>query len=218
MQWQEPSTVNTSPAIQTRQGKLPTFSALCRRRDYGRTGDRSNGTVLLPYIPAKSLWRSTSCCDRASSAIGDGTQKRLSTQLHFRLPFCLRSACRANDTPALRTHALLPKIRSAPFRRGRTIRQTVRARTTAQHKRNRRLSLQRRGGSSLCPQNLGPVTPAPNLCQCCCVGDGTKLSFGFGLLIEVLASQFCCLRLLAGLLHIPKWRGSKETAVFTGEL
>lgn len=44
--------------------------------------------------------------------------KKLSPQLHFRLPFCLRSACRANDTPALRTHALLPKIRSAPFRRG----------------------------------------------------------------------------------------------------
>ena len=44
--------------------------------------------------------------------------KRLSTQLHFRLPFCLRSACRAENTPALRTHALLPKIRSAPFRRG----------------------------------------------------------------------------------------------------
>ena len=47
-----------------------------------------------------------------------GHMKRLTTQLHFRLPFCLRSACRANDTPALRTHALLPKIRSAPFRRG----------------------------------------------------------------------------------------------------
>jgi hypothetical protein len=44
--------------------------------------------------------------------------KKLNFQLHFRLPFCLRSACRANDTPVLRTHALLPKIRSAPFRRG----------------------------------------------------------------------------------------------------
>jgi hypothetical protein len=54
--------------------------------------------------------------------------------------------------------------------------------------------------------------------QSCCVGDGTKLSFGFGLFVEGLASQFCCLRLLAGLLHIPKRRGSKETAVFTGEL
>jgi hypothetical protein len=31
-------------------------------------------------------------------------------------------------------------------------------------------------------------------------------------------SQFCWLRLLAGLLYIPKWRGSKETAVFAGEL
>jgi hypothetical protein len=42
----------------------------------------------------------------------------LSHPLHFCLPFCLRSACRAHNTPALRTHALLPKIRSAPFRRG----------------------------------------------------------------------------------------------------
>jgi len=33
------------------------------------------------------------------------------------LPFCLRSACRAQSTPALRTHALLPKIRYAPLKR-----------------------------------------------------------------------------------------------------
>jgi hypothetical protein len=32
------------------------------------------------------------------------------------------------------------------------------------------------------------------------------------------SSQFWWLRLLAGLLHIPKWRGSEEMAVFTGEL
>ena len=30
--------------------------------------------------------------------------------------------------------------------------------------------------------------------------------------------QFCWLRLLPDLLHIPKWRGTKETAVFAGEL
>jgi hypothetical protein len=30
--------------------------------------------------------------------------------------------------------------------------------------------------------------------------------------------QFCWLRLLLDLLYIPKWRGSKETAVFAGEL
>jgi Isochorismatase family len=30
--------------------------------------------------------------------------------------------------------------------------------------------------------------------------------------------QFCWLRLLPNLLYIPKWRGSKETAVFAGEL
>ena len=44
--------------------------------------------------------------------------KELNSELLFCLPFCLRSACRANNTPALRTHALLPKIRSAPSRRG----------------------------------------------------------------------------------------------------
>jgi single-strand DNA-binding protein len=33
------------------------------------------------------------------------------------LPFYLRSACRAQDTPALRTHALLPRIRCAPLKR-----------------------------------------------------------------------------------------------------
>jgi hypothetical protein len=44
--------------------------------------------------------------------------KELNSELHFRLPFCPRSACRSNNTPALRTHALLPKIRSAPSRRG----------------------------------------------------------------------------------------------------
>ena len=30
--------------------------------------------------------------------------------------------------------------------------------------------------------------------------------------------QFCWLRLLPDLLYIPKWRGSKETVVFAGEL
>jgi len=45
MQWQAPSTANTSPAIQTPQGKLPTFSALWRRRDYGRTDSRSKEWV-----------------------------------------------------------------------------------------------------------------------------------------------------------------------------
>src|SRR5580704_8628968 len=30
---------------------------------------------------------------------------------------CLRSACRAQNTPALRTHALLPQIRCAPLKR-----------------------------------------------------------------------------------------------------
>jgi hypothetical protein len=55
-------------------------------------------------------------CDLCKSKATD--MKDLNSELHFRLPFCPRSACRANNTPALRTHALPPKIRSAPFRRG----------------------------------------------------------------------------------------------------
>ena len=43
----------------------------------------------------------------------------------FGLPFYLRSACRAQDTPALRTHALLPRIRRAPLVSG-----CLRAQTT----------------------------------------------------------------------------------------
>src|ERR1700733_15839272 len=55
-------------------------------------------------------------CNLGKSKATD--MKELHSELHFRVPFCLRSACRANNTPALRTHALLPKIRSAPSRRG----------------------------------------------------------------------------------------------------
>src|ERR1700730_11113554 len=40
---------------------------------------------------------------------------RLSRAFPSGLPFYLRSACRAQDTPALRTHALLPRIRCAPL-------------------------------------------------------------------------------------------------------
>jgi len=36
--------------------------------------------------------------------------RSLNTQLQFSLPFCLRSACRAQSTHALRTHALPPEI------------------------------------------------------------------------------------------------------------
>src|ERR1700733_313503 len=55
-------------------------------------------------------------CNLGKSKATD--MKELRSELHFRVPFCLRSACRANNTPALRTHALLPKIRSASSRRG----------------------------------------------------------------------------------------------------
>ena len=48
-------------------------------------------------------------CDFCKSKATDA--KELNCKLHFRLPFCLRSACRANNTPALRTHALLSRIR-----------------------------------------------------------------------------------------------------------
>jgi hypothetical protein len=55
-------------------------------------------------------------CDFCKSKATD--MKELNSEFHFRLPFWLRSACRANNTPALRTHARLPEIRSAPSRRG----------------------------------------------------------------------------------------------------
>jgi single-strand DNA-binding protein len=40
---------------------------------------------------------------------------RGTVRLSFGLPFYLRSACRAQNTPALRTHALLSRIRYAPL-------------------------------------------------------------------------------------------------------
>ena len=44
-------------------------------------------------------------------------ESRRTGRLPSGLPFYLRSACRAQNTPALRTHALLPKIRYAPLKR-----------------------------------------------------------------------------------------------------
>src|SRR3981081_2620209 len=44
-------------------------------------------------------------------------KSRRTERLPSGLPFYLRSACRAQDTPALRTHALLPRIRCAPLKR-----------------------------------------------------------------------------------------------------
>jgi hypothetical protein len=43
-------------------------------------------------------------------------ESRRTGRLPSGLPFYLRSACRAQDTPALRTHALLSEIRYAPLR------------------------------------------------------------------------------------------------------
>src|SRR5258708_34725120 len=43
-------------------------------------------------------------------------ESRRTGRLPSGLPFYLRSACRAQNTPALRTHALLPRIRCAPLR------------------------------------------------------------------------------------------------------
>ena len=42
-------------------------------------------------------------------------ESRRTGRLPSGLPFYLRSACRAQDTLALRTHALLPRIRCAPL-------------------------------------------------------------------------------------------------------
>jgi hypothetical protein len=117
MQWQAPSTVNTFLAIRTPQGRQPTFDALWRRRDDGRTDSQNSRFSGLSLQSGRSAPQHTVVIARPLQSETEH-MKRLSTQLHFRLPFCLRSACRANDTPALRTHALLPKIRSAPFRRG----------------------------------------------------------------------------------------------------
>ena len=44
-------------------------------------------------------------------------ESRRTGRLPSGLPFYLRSACRAQDTPALRTHALLPRTRCAPLKR-----------------------------------------------------------------------------------------------------
>src|ERR1700687_5435567 len=46
----------------------------------------------------------------------------------------------------------------------------------------------------------------------------TPLLFSQRALDPYSPSQFCCLRLLAGLLHIPQRRSSKEAAVFAAEL
>ena len=43
------------------------------------------------------------------------SESRRTGRLSSGLPFYLRSACHAQDTPALRTHALLPRIRCAPL-------------------------------------------------------------------------------------------------------
>ena len=45
------------------------------------------------------------------------SESRRTGRLSSGLPFYLRSACHAQDTPALRTHALLPRIRCAPLKR-----------------------------------------------------------------------------------------------------
>jgi hypothetical protein len=114
-----PSTVNTSRAIPTQQGRLPISSALWRRRDYGQTNKRSSRAGFSPCHPTTSASLSTPFCFCDPSAIEHSKREEVEhSQLHFRLPFCLRSACRAKNTPALRTYALLPKIRSAPFRCG----------------------------------------------------------------------------------------------------
>ncbi|MCU1247944.1 MAG: hypothetical protein JWQ49_973 [Edaphobacter sp.] len=44
-------------------------------------------------------------------------ESRQTGRLPSGLPFYLRSACRAQHTPALRGHALLPRIRCAPLKR-----------------------------------------------------------------------------------------------------
>jgi hypothetical protein len=87
MHWQTPSTANTFPAIQTPQGRLLTFGALWRRRDYGRTGSRSKGADFVVFIPARSLRRSTSYCDDATFAIRDERDEEVEPSAPFPFAF-----------------------------------------------------------------------------------------------------------------------------------
>ena len=43
--------------------------------------------VSWPFIPARSLRRSTSCCDRATSAIGDETHEEVEHSAPFPFAF-----------------------------------------------------------------------------------------------------------------------------------
>ena len=95
-----PSIPSTSPATQTPPSELPTSSGLWRRRDHGRNAEaircrryprpssNSARRQANPVLFARDL------CNPVGS-MGD----RRTGQLHFRLPFCLRSACRAQNTP-----------------------------------------------------------------------------------------------------------------------
>ena len=113
-----PSTASISPAIRMPPSGLPTSSGRWRRRDHGRNAKRlrARDFGIVIQLSAVSGQASSFPGDTRNSERTQGDGR--TGQLPFRLPFWLRSACRAQNTSALRTHALLPDIRSAPFRCG----------------------------------------------------------------------------------------------------
>ena len=107
-----PLKTTTYPAIPARQSELPTFGELWRRRGDGLSDSIGawNRLCILPPV-----LRLTLLVSEFAFATHAMRENRCTRRLPSGLPFCLRSACRAQSTPALRTHALLPKIRFAPL-------------------------------------------------------------------------------------------------------
>jgi hypothetical protein len=68
--------------------------------------------ALVVFCPACGMTLLVSNLAFATRAMREAVEQG---RLPSGLPFYLRSACRAQNTPALRTHALLPKIRYAPL-------------------------------------------------------------------------------------------------------
>jgi single-strand DNA-binding protein len=72
--------------------------------------------AILPYSSSFLRVSDRSLDSELAFATRVMRESRRTVRLPSGLPFYLRSACRAQDTPALRTHALLPRIRCAPLK------------------------------------------------------------------------------------------------------
>src|SRR6266702_3684706 len=104
--------MTTSPVIPALQSALPTFGGLWRRR-----GDGPSASIVASS-PSHSSFQLLSDTFKYSELVFATRAMRKSLnqgRLPSGLPFYLRSACRAQSTPALRTHALLSRIRYAPL-------------------------------------------------------------------------------------------------------